>query len=73
MISTPDARLFGGQRTPDLVKSFEDVMRVAAQAGRVHAIFCARGAPKKFRNFAIFTVRILAQRLRDLFLFEKIG
>ena len=32
-------------------------MRVAAQAGRVHAIFCARGAPKIFRNFAIFAVR----------------
>ena len=56
VISTPDARLFGlGQRTHDLVKSYEDAMRVAAQAGRVHAIFCARGAPKIFRNFAILS------------------
>ena len=39
VISTPDARLFGCQRTHDLVKRFEDVMRVAAHAGRVHALF----------------------------------
>ena len=55
VISTPDARLFGCQRTHDLVKSFEDVMRVAAHASRVHETFCARGAPNFFRNFAILS------------------
>ena len=39
VISTPDARLFGCQRTHDLVKRFEDVMRVVAHAGRVNATF----------------------------------
>ena len=56
VISTPDARLFGCQRTHDLVKSFKDVMRVAAHvAGRLHETFCARGAPNFFRNFAILS------------------
>ena len=58
VISTLDARLFGGQRTHDFVNTFQDIRRVAAQAGRVHAIFCARGAPKIFRNFAILSRKI---------------
>ena len=73
VISTPDARLFGCQRNHDFLKSFEDVMRVAAQAGRVHEFFlCARRAEifQKFcnsygailstpnaRNFANFMLR----------------
>ena len=58
VISTPDARLFGCQRTHDLVKRFEDVMRVAAHAGRVHATFCARSA-------LIFYLEIFAFLSRD--------
>ena len=53
VVSTPDARLFGCQRNHDFLKSFEDVMRVAAQAGRVHEFFlCARRAEifQKFCN-----------------------
>ena len=52
VISTPDARVFECQRPYDLVKSFEDVMRVSAHEGRVHVTFCARAAPKIFGNFA---------------------
>ena len=55
VISTPDARLFGCQRTHDLVKRFEDVMRVAAHAGRVHATSCARSALNFFVNFAFLS------------------
>ena len=55
VISTPDARLFGCQRKHDFVKTFQDIRRVAAHAGRVHAIFCARGAPKIFKNFCNFS------------------
>ena len=58
VISTPDARLFGCQRTHNLVKRFEDVMRVAAHAGRVHATFCARSA-------LIFYLEIFAFLSRD--------
>ena len=51
VISTPDAHLFGFQRIHDLVKSFEDAMRVSAHKKRVHEIFCARGAPNFLQKF----------------------
>ena len=66
VISTPDARLFGCQRTHDLVKRFEDAMRVAAHAGRVHATSCARSALNFFWKFLHFFRAILAQHSRDL-------
>ena len=65
VISTPDARLFGCQRTHDLVKRFEDVMRVAAHAGRVHATSCARSALNFWKILHFFRA-ILAQHSRDL-------
>ena len=57
VISTPDARLFGCQRNHDFLKSFEDVMRVAAQAGRVHEFFFVRAARRNFSKILQFLRR----------------
>ena len=65
VISTPDARLFGCQRTHNLAKSIEDVMRIETHAGQMNTTFCARGALKIFENFPFFRA-ILAQHSRDL-------
>ena len=52
VVSTPDAYLFGLNRTSDFTESDKDVKKTCAtHAGRMHAFFCAfEGAPK-FRMF----------------------
>ena len=66
VISTPDARLFGCQRTHDLVKSFKDVMRVAAHRHAECMQFFVRAARRKFSEILQFFRAKLAQHLRDL-------
>ena len=62
VISTPDAHFFGSEQPSIFTKSCNDVpIFFVANAGRVHAILSAQGAPKfrKFCNsFARFSHRI---------------
>ena len=62
VISTPGAHFFGSEQTSNFTKSCSDVtIFLAGNAGRVHAILSAQGAPKfrKFCNsFARFSHKI---------------
>ena len=64
MISTPGAHFYGSEQTCNFTKSCSDAtIFFAANAGRVHALLSAQGAPKfrKFCNsFARFSHKICA-------------
>ena len=65
MIPTLDAFLFKSECNTDSINSQRRCEVCAAHAGRVHAIFCARGRAGFPENFQIFRA-IFAEDLRHL-------
>ena len=61
VIPTRDAFLFESECNTDSINSQRRCEVCAAHAGRVHAIFCARGVPD-FRNFCKFFARFLRKK-----------